>query len=79
MAIVNERVRVDFGTIASVIVLERSDIVSLENPLPLYVRSSRHYCTDIFDSNTVTTEDPLLPLLGYASARRLPGFHRRRM
>ena len=33
----NERVRVDFGTVASVIVLERSDVVTLEHPLPLYV------------------------------------------
>ena len=37
MATVNERVRVDFGTVASVIVLERSDVVTLEHPLPLYV------------------------------------------
>ena len=37
MATVNERVRVDFGTVASIIVLDRSDVVSLEDPLPLYV------------------------------------------
>ena len=44
MATVNERVRVDFGTVASVIVLERSDIVSLEDPLPLYVSCMAAWC-----------------------------------
>ena len=60
MATVNERVRVDFGTVASVIVLERSDVVTLEHPLPLYVSClfliprvhvfimSRMFCPDVY-------------------------------